>query len=89
MLFSVLLIYVFLSQIRLSLKLCSIAVFKCLCGTVTPCRYAIEHPPHRCSLCWQELFEWCDLMLFGQANHNYRQKNFFLCVWEVVGVVWL
>lgn len=82
----VLLIYVFLSQIRCSVKLCSIAVFKRVYGTVTQCSYAIEHPPCRCSLCWQELFCSCDLLLFGQANHNYRQKKFFFFFFGVAVV---
>lgn len=69
--FSLLLLYVFLS----------LAWFKALCSdvdvTLLPNAVATEHPPRRHSLCWQELFGWWDLMLFGQANHNYRQKNAF------------
>lgn len=47
------------------------------CGTVPQRGCATEHPPWQCSLCWQELCGRWDLMLFGQANHNYRQKNAF------------
>lgn len=69
--FSLLLLYVFLS----------LAWFKALCSDVDvaplPNAVATEHPPRRHSLCWQELFGWWDLMSFGQANHNYGQKNAF------------
>lgn len=76
MLFSVNLCFSF-SGWTLSLKFCSIAVFKRVCGTVSQYSYAVAHPLCRCSLCWQELFGWCELMLFGQINPNYRQKNVF------------
>lgn len=68
-LFPFLLLYVFLS----------LAWFKALCLDVDVAQLpsATEHPPWQHRLCWQELFGLWDLILFGQANHNYGQKNAF------------